>query len=60
MGVEIMEEKTIIGLVGITAVTALQVIAWSAGLDGAVFALTSLVIGGVVGATYGFKAGVKK
>lgn len=49
-------DKTIIGLTGIVAVTVLQCAAWLGGFDGQVFALTSAVIGGVVGVTFGFRA----
>lgn len=39
-------------IVGITA--TLQTVAWLLGKDGQVFALTSLVIGGIAGAIFGF------
>jgi len=45
----------IVGIVGI-----LQGVAWILGKDGQVFALTSLVIGGISGAIFGFKLGLKK
>ena len=38
----------------ITVVAILQGAAWYIGFDGAVFAFTSLIIGGVVGSIFGF------
>ena len=37
-----------------TVVAGLQISAWYLGKDGAVFALTSLVIGGIAGSMFGF------
>ena len=49
-----MEDKTIVAIVAIVCVTALQVAAWVCGFNGQVFAFTSLIIGGVVGSILGF------
>jgi len=52
-----MEDKTIIGVVGICGVVILQCVAWASGHNGQVFALTSAVIGGITGFTFGLKTG---
>lgn len=52
-----VEDKTIIATVAISAVTILQVVAWYCGFNGQVFALTSAVIGGITGFTFGLKKG---
>ena len=44
-----MQDKTIISLTAIIAVTLLQIVAWQCGHNGQVFALTSAIIGGVTG-----------
>jgi len=44
-----------LGVCGIVAV--MQGVSWICGHNGQVFALTSLIIGGVVGAIFGFKTG---
>lgn len=44
-----IQDKTIIGIVGICAVVILQCMAWASGHNGQVFALTSAVIGGITG-----------
>jgi len=54
-----VEDKTIIGVTAIICVTIIQAIAWYMGHDGAVFALTSAIIGGVVGFFLGIKINVK-
>jgi len=50
-----MEDKTIIALATITAVTALQIYAWATGHNGTVFALTSATIAGIGAFFFGFK-----
>lgn len=52
--------KLVLGLTGIGAVTVLQCVAWLCGHNGAVFALTSSVIGGVIGFTYGTERNIKQ
>ena len=52
--------KLVIGLTGIGAVTTLQCVAWLCGYNGAVFALTSAVISGVVGFAYGTERNIKQ
>jgi len=49
-----LEPKHVLGIVGIASVTYLQTVAWFTGHNGAAFALTSAVIGGVVGTLVGF------
>lgn len=49
-----MNEKIVFGMYAMAVVAALQMIAWYSGANGQVFALTSLVIGGVVGSLLGF------
>jgi len=44
-----VEDKTVLSLAAIAAVTTLQVVAWSCGHNGQVFALTSAIIGGITG-----------
>lgn len=50
-----MNDKFIFGSVAIVCATGLQCAAWFFGYNGQVFALTSLVIGGVTGTLLGFK-----
>lgn len=38
----------------ITIVAGIQCIAWISGFNGSVFALTSLIIGGITGSIFGF------
>lgn len=49
-----MNEKTIFAMFSISIVASLQVIAWYCGFNGAIFAFTSLIIGGIVGSILGF------
>jgi len=42
------------GVVAITSVAIMQVVAWACGHNGTVFALTSAVIGGITGSIFGF------
>ncbi len=46
--------KILFAMFVIGIVTALQVFAWHSGIDGTVFAFTSLVIGAVAGSVLGF------
>jgi len=55
-----VDNRLIIGVVGISAVTILQCIAWCTGHNGTVFALTSAIIGGVCGYFFGWEKNVKK
>jgi len=55
-----MESKTIIGLTGIIAMTALQCVAWLSGHNGTVFAFTSGVTGAIIGYFFGWERNVKK
>jgi len=54
-----VDNRIIIGVVGISAVTILQCIAWCTGHNGTVFALTSAIIGGVCGYFFGWERNVK-
>jgi hypothetical protein len=54
-----MENKTIIGLTGIIAMTALQMTAWLCGHNGTVFAFTSGVTGAIIGYFFGWERNVK-
>jgi len=45
-----MNEKMVFGMFVIGIVAGLQVIAWIMGFNGAVFAFTSFIIGGITGA----------
>jgi len=45
----------VFGLVTIVIIAILQLSAWYSGLNGVVFAFTSLCIGSIVGAIFGFK-----
>lgn len=49
-----MNEKLIFGMYAITIVAILQGVAWYVGFNGQMFALTALVIGGVIGSIFGF------
>lgn len=53
-----MKETTKFGYFVISIVTILQVVAWLVGYNGTVFALTSLIIGGVTGAILGIKLNI--
>jgi len=53
-------DKTTAGVCMVLTVAGLQTVAWILGKDGQVFALTSLVIGGITGAIFGFSLGLKK
>ena len=53
-------DKDILGVVVIAILAVMQGAAWYMGKDGAVFALTSLVIGGIAGSIFGFKIGLTK
>ena len=55
-----VDNKVIIGVVGISSVTILQGIAWVTGHNGTVFALTSSIIGGICGYFLGWERNVKK
>ena len=46
--------KTVYAIVGILCLTVLQIIAWSKGFDGVVFATTSGLIGLISGSILGF------
>lgn len=43
----------------LSLIAGMQVIAWYLHINGQVFALTSLVVGGIVGAIFGFKKAAK-
>jgi len=47
--------KCIVSTVGLVCVTGLQLFAWQTGHNGTVFALTSTVIGGIIGFSLGIK-----
>jgi len=47
--------KLVCGTVIIACIAGLQMFAWYTGHDGIVFATTSAIIGGIVGALFGFK-----
>jgi len=49
--------KFYFGAYACTIVAAIQVTAWILGHNGAVFAFTSLIIGGIVGSILGFDTG---
>jgi len=52
-----MDEKTlkiVFAMFSIGIVASLQYIAWVNNINGAVFAFTSLIIGGIVGSILGF------
>jgi len=53
-------DKTTAGVCVIGVIAMLQCVAWYLGKDGQVFALTSLVIGGITGTIFGFSIGLKK
>jgi hypothetical protein len=55
-----MKDKLIFGMYAIGIVAGLQVFAWYMGLNGRIFAFTSLCIGATVGALLGFKWSVNK
>ena len=46
--------KTVYAVVGVLCLTALQIVAWSKGLDGVVFATISGLIGLTSGSILGF------
>lgn len=54
-----MEDKTIIGIIGLICVTIIQCVAWYLGFDGQVFALTSAVIGVIIGYFFGWSKNVQ-
>ena len=49
-----MKDKFICGTIIIVVMAVLQGYAWYTGHDGQVFALTSLIIGGISGVLFGF------
>ena len=51
--------KCIVSSIGLICVTALQLFAWYTGHNGTVFALTSTVIGGIIGFALGIDIDVK-
>jgi LytS/YehU family sensor histidine kinase len=51
--------KLLFGSFVIGTVAGLQIYAWNTGHDGQVFALTSLIIGGIAGYVFGFTRKVK-
>lgn len=53
------KHKCIVSVVGLISVTALQVYAWFSGHNGSVFALTSSVIGGIIGFSLGITIDIK-
>lgn len=55
-----IKDKNIVGTIAIICVTVLQVMAWHYNHDGQVFALTSFIIGGVIGSLFGFDLGNRK
>lgn len=55
-----MEDKTIVCLTGLICVTLLQLYAWYSGHNGTVFALTSTIIGGIIGYYLGWKKNIKE
>jgi len=55
-----VSDKCIIGSVGIICLSILQLYAWYSGHDGAVFALVSAGIGGIIGAFFNIKYSIKK
>jgi len=52
--------QCIISVVGLICVTVLQATAWYLGYNGTVFALTSSVIGGIIGFSLGIKINIRK
>jgi len=52
--------KCIVSIAGLICVTALQLYAWFSGHNGSVFALTSAVIGGIIGFSLGIKIDITK
>ena len=50
-----MNDKAIFAIFVISVVAILQVVAWIMGVNGAIFAFTSLIIGLTAGAILGFK-----
>lgn len=53
-------QKTIIAVVALICLSALQLYAWSIGMDGAVFAVTSAIFGAIVGSYFNIKGSVKE
>lgn len=51
--------QCIISVTGLICVTVLQATAWYLGYNGTVFALTSTVIGGIIGFTLGIKINIR-
>jgi len=49
-----MEDRIIFAMVVIAIVAMLQGIAWACGLNGQIWAFTSLIIGAIAGAILGF------
>lgn len=47
------------GLIVIIIIAVMQLYAWNMGLNGRIFAFTSLCIGSIVGAVFGFRWGHK-
>jgi len=54
-----MNEKTIFAIFVISIVALLQMVAWTLGFNGTVFAFTSLVIGLTAGTILGFSVNKK-
>ena len=50
-----ISDKAAIGTVGILVLGILQCMAWYTGHNGAVFALTSAGIGGIIGSTFNLR-----
>lgn len=55
-----MDQRFIFGMFVIAVCAALQAAAWYCGINGAVFAFTSLIIGLTAGTLLGFSIDVKK
>lgn len=52
-------QKTIIAVTALLCLSALQIYAWSIGLNGAVFAVTSAIFGGIVGSYFNIKKSIQ-
>lgn len=55
-----MQDKTIIGVVGLLCLTGLQGAAWYSGHNGMVFALISAGIGAIIGGYFDWKQVIKR
>lgn len=53
-------DKTTFCAIGIVCLCILQGVAWVMNMNGTIFAFTSTIIGGLVGAVLGFEIGLKK